>query len=82
MNLEGLQQVAYESVTKTFKAMTDIVTGETPDTKIEDRLVAAKIIESMNDTIIKAWLASDFAHGVEKNTDKISRQIDKLINNQ
>lgn len=82
MNLEGLQQQAHESVIAVFKAMTDIATGEAKNSTVENQILAAKVVESMNETIIKAWLASDLTAATEKATDKMTRQLDKLTDSE
>jgi hypothetical protein len=76
MNFEGLEQMRYETTKQVMEAMAVIAAD--PKAPIEERLKAAKIVDSMSDSIIKAYLLSQELGAVEKTTGKLSKQLDKL----
>lgn len=77
MNFETLEQFRYEYTQATMKAMMDIAAD--PKATPEMRIKAAKVVDAMSDSIIKAWLMSEVNNKSEKQTNKLTKQLDRLI---
>lgn len=77
MNFEVLEQFRMENTRDVMAALTKIVCDEKE--KVEDRLNAAKVLDAMSDSIIKANLITNVTDVQEKG---LKRQIDSLTDNR
>jgi hypothetical protein len=81
MNFENLEQMRYEQTKITMESMAKIANDEKVDVK--DRIEAAKVVDTMSDSIIKAYLMSDMSKGlndaVKGSTKDMMKGIEKLI---
>lgn len=80
MNFEGLEQFRYENTKAVMEAMTKIATDE--KATIEDRFKAAKIVDGMSDSIIKAYLMTNVVQADESKTKSMMSQLDKLTDKE
>lgn len=76
MNFEALEQLRYETTKKVMESMAEVATDKKQST--EDRIAAAKVVDSMSDSIIKARLLSEQNQTVDKATSDLSKQIKDL----
>jgi hypothetical protein len=76
MNFEGLEQFRYELTKQVMEAMTAVACD--PKANIGERLKAAKVVDGMSDSIIKAYLMTQVSNSNETTTNKLVRQLDKL----
>lgn len=77
MDFEGLETQRAETIQQTFKALMTIV--EDKKTDVKDRIEAAKVIDSMSDSLIKAFLMSDHLKNTESTTKGLVKNLDKLM---
>lgn len=76
MNFESLEQMRYENTKVVMSAMADI--AKDPKADIEKRLEAAKIVDAMSDSIIKAYVLIEATRSTEGVVNKLSNQLKKL----
>lgn len=76
MNFEGLEQFRYENTRAVMESMTKIATDEKID--IKDRMAAAKIVDGMSDSIIKAYLMSTTTQVLDDTSRDLRKQLKKL----
>lgn len=66
----------YECTKKVMEALTDMVCSS--KISVEERLKAAKIVDQMSDSIIKAFLSQELRGSNEKIGNKLINQLDQL----
>lgn len=76
MNFEGLEQFRSEYTQKTMESMMNIAIDA--NQKTEDRIAAAKVVDAMSDSIIKARLLSEQSQTVDDMSKDLRRQLRKL----
>lgn len=76
MNFEGLEQIRYEAITATLDAMKKILADG--KSSVEEKIAAGKLVDSISDSHIKAYLLSSELGTVEKTGNKLIKQLDKL----
>lgn len=77
MNFEGIEQIRFETTKSVMEAMAKVA-GDTK-APMADRLKAAKIVDGMSDSVIKAYLLTQVANSTEDSTRKLTNQLGKLI---
>ena len=77
MNFEGLETLRVQHITTALEGMSAIIKDEkaSPEMKI----AAAKVIDAISDTIVKAYMMSNLTGTAERKTDKLMKQMDKLM---
>lgn len=76
MDFEGLEQVRAETTKSVMQSLAEIVNDKKAPT--EDRLKAAKVLDAMSDSLIKAYLLTQLQGSNEKMGNKMLNQLDKL----
>jgi len=76
MNFEGLETTRVLYINRAFEAMAKIMEDKTAP--LEARLAAGKLIDSMSDTIVKAYLLSETTKSNESIQKRMADKLDKL----
>jgi hypothetical protein len=79
MNFEGLEQFRYECTKQVMESMAALAADT--QAPVEERIKAAKVVDAMSDSIIKAYLLTNAQHTNEKGlktADKLINQMEKL----
>ena len=77
MDFEGLESLRVQYIKVAFEGMANIVNdGKTTP---EQKIAAAKLIDGMSDTIVKAYMMSDLMGKEERKTSKLLSQVDRLM---
>lgn len=76
MDFEGLEQWRAENTKSVMEAMAKIANDE--NQKTEDRISAAKVVDAMSDSIIKARILSEQNQTLDKTANDLSKQIKEL----
>ena len=80
MDFEKLEELRSETTKTAMEQLVKIISDTKADVK--DRVEAAKVLDAMSDSIIKANLMTNVVDISEKKVDKIGKQIDKLTNGE
>ena len=76
MNFEGLEQWRSEVTEETAKSLLEIVKDN--KAAAADRIAAAKVIDAMSDSIIKAGLLSEVNQNQYDNNKQMIDKMDRL----
>lgn len=76
MNFEGLEQFRYETTKKVMESLAEVAAD--PKQTMADRLEAAKIVDRMSDSIIKAYLMTAALNADESKSKGLIKQLEKL----
>lgn len=76
MDFEGLENNRAEAIRASLKSMIEIL--EDKNTTPEQKIAAAKVVDAISDSHIKAYLLSNELGTVEKTGNKLMKQLDKL----
>lgn len=76
MNFEALEQMRYENTKKVMEELTAIVSD--PKVDVKDRILAAKVVDAMSDTLVHAQMMSDMSHQDARVKNKMVDQLGKL----
>lgn len=77
MNFESNEQLRHEGVQTAIQTLQEIMADK--KMKAEDRLMACKIFDGLNDTLIKSYILSEHTRSNDKTVSKLTNQLDKLI---
>jgi len=79
MDFEGLEEIRVRYITMAFEGMVKVL--ENDKATIDEKIKAARTIDAMSDTIVKAKLVSDGLVSTDGNVNKLTKQLGKLTDN-
>jgi hypothetical protein len=77
---EGIEELRFATTKTVMEAMAELAADAKADPMV--RLKAAKIVDGMSDSLIKAYILTEKIGSDDRNVNKLSKQLDKLVDDK